>query len=192
MPHEPQRARPVIPSTVGMGEKHLNQNQVLGERTHSRSESERTIPSRLLVEGAARVEGLSLGLVHGRPPVVGCVRQIAITCGFAFHVHPRTRFRTATDQKVRGSSPFGRAWSEWVRALGPAFGGLNGSQFSSDRPLIAAGSLSAAARHNALPNRALMDQVAPPVAARACCHRAWSCSPRLTRAVARVWVKRRV
>jgi hypothetical protein len=39
-------------------------------------------PLRLLVEGAAHMEGLSLGLVHGRPPLVGCVRQIALTCGF--------------------------------------------------------------------------------------------------------------
>jgi len=97
--------------------KHLTQIQVLGGRTHSRSESERRI-SRLLVEGAARMEGLSLGLVHGRPPLVGCVRRIALTCGFAFPVQSRTRFPTATDQKVRGSSPFGRTWSEGVRALG--------------------------------------------------------------------------
>jgi hypothetical protein len=67
------------------------------------------------------MEGLSLGLVHSRPPLVGCVRRIALTCGFASPVQSRTRFPTATDQKVRGSSPFGRAWSEVTWALGPPF-----------------------------------------------------------------------
>jgi hypothetical protein len=54
---------------------------------------------RLLVEGAARMEGLSLGLVHGRPPLVGCVRRIALTCGFTSAVRSWTWVRTATDQK---------------------------------------------------------------------------------------------
>ena len=68
-------------------------------------------PLHLHVEGAARMEGLSLGLVHGRPPLVGCVRQIALTCGFTSPVQSRTQFRTATDQKVGSSSLSGRALS---------------------------------------------------------------------------------
>jgi hypothetical protein len=110
-------------------EKHLIQIQVLGERTHSRSESERRI-FRLLVEGAAGMEGLSLGLVHGRPLPAGCVRRIALTCGFTSPVRSRTLFRTATDQKVRGSSPFGRAWSEGCEPSA----GLFGSQWVSILP----------------------------------------------------------
>jgi hypothetical protein len=65
------------------------------------------------------MEGLSLGLVHGRPPLVGCVQWIVLTCGFASSVQSRTQFRTATDQKVGSSNLSGRAWSEGVRALGP-------------------------------------------------------------------------
>jgi hypothetical protein len=94
------------------------------------------------------MEGLSLGLVPGRPPLVGYVRRIALTCGFTSAVQSRTLFRTATDQKVRGSSPFGRAWSEGVRALGLPFWvsmGLNSPQCQRS---IAASSLSRS--HNAL------------------------------------------
>ena len=44
------------------------------------------------------MEGLSLGLIQGGPPLAGCVRWIALTCGFTFPVQSRTLFRTATDQ----------------------------------------------------------------------------------------------
>jgi hypothetical protein len=96
----------------------------------------------------ACVEGLSLGLVQGRPRSSGRVHRVVLRCGFAVCVRWWTRFRTATDQKVRGSSPFGRAWSEGVRALGLPFWvsmGLNSPQCQRS---IAASSLSRS--HNAL------------------------------------------
>jgi hypothetical protein len=89
-------------------EKHLTSIQVLGERTQQPIRI-RTINFHLLVEGAARMEGLSLGLVHGRPLPAGCVRRITLTCGFTSPVRSRTVFRTATDQKVGSSSLSGRA-----------------------------------------------------------------------------------
>ena len=75
-----------------MTEHHLVYQSTIGEAPEPESGARRpdiqpirirtNNPLRLLVEGAARMEGLSLGLVHGRPPVVGCVRRIALTCGF--------------------------------------------------------------------------------------------------------------
>ncbi len=111
------------------------------------------------------MEGLSLGLVHDRPLSAGCVQQIAITCGFTFPVQSRTRFRTATDQKVGSSNLFGCAGE---RGCGLS-ARLCGSQWVSDRrQLPLASSLSAAARHNALLNKLLWGLRAP-----ACGGRSW-------------------